>query len=337
MMVKPKEIWRCKSAYTDESGQKMETADTFLVCIVTEPAEIQGKTFVRIQPLSQEIAYRTQEDVLISDTSVTGFPFIIETWNEQPVLTSVLDDKIGELPELFRELPEQNDYTDEQLEFRKKEVRRTAFLRQSVLSVLTSEDGSQENGHSSSVVNLRIVKGMALAAVFFGVIFLVWQPFNLSRQAYFEKHASVFPNQLNIQDSQEELLRGEQIGVKGFNTSESELILKAMEEYEARSFETAVEIFDKVPDIRNKNHEVLYYYALSELFAGSDSEAIEKLKSLSRSDEFAFKTDAMYYLAMAYARRGDEAQARSVIKKLQEEAPDYLNDKPDLLKDLRWF
>lgn len=336
-MVKPKEIWRCKSVYDDESGQRMESEETFLVYVVTEPSELNGKTFVRIQPLSKEVSYRTREDVLISDASVTGFPFIIETWNEQPVLTSVLEEKIGELTQFVPEVSEEEDFTEEQLEFRKKEVRRTAFLRQSVLSALKTEGSSDESGNSAPFVKLRTLKGVALAAVFIGAVLLVWQPFNLSREAYFDKYASVYPNQLNIRQDQQETLRGAQADVEGFNGQESELIVKAMENYEEKDFETAARIFEKVPRLQNKNQKVFYYHALSELFAGNYSEATEKLQPLVREGDFVFRSDAMYYLAMAYARQGDEAKARSVISSLKEEDPDYLDDKPDILKDLRWF
>jgi hypothetical protein len=58
---------------------------------------IANESFVRIQPISPFTEFQAADEILISDNSIVGFDFIIETWNEQPILTELLDEFVGEL------------------------------------------------------------------------------------------------------------------------------------------------------------------------------------------------------------------------------------------------
>jgi len=131
------QIWTVKSEYQDFLGYKHKVSHPLIVIIKTEQEEIEEEDFVRINLISPFIEFASSEDVICNDLSLIGFPFLIETWNDQPMLTEMLDEYIGYFEmEVFSISPDikLNRY---QHEFRNIEVTRAKYLNNSVIALLT--------------------------------------------------------------------------------------------------------------------------------------------------------------------------------------------------------
>ena len=67
-----------------------------LVLITTDPESLDSDNeFVRVCPISPFIEMATSTDQICDDSSIVGFPFLVETWNEQPILVDLLDKYAG--------------------------------------------------------------------------------------------------------------------------------------------------------------------------------------------------------------------------------------------------
>jgi len=130
------QIWLCKQEYIDYLGNNVKGDFPYYVVIVENPTSIENFEFVRVQPISIFTQFYAKDELLIADTSITGFEFIIETWNEQPIATNILGTFIGEMKLKKLKIENEIQISDEQKEFRVLEVKNTNYLRQSVNSFL---------------------------------------------------------------------------------------------------------------------------------------------------------------------------------------------------------
>lgn len=337
MDINTNELWLCKTSYIEGSHKEMKCKEVYTVVIVMEPENLNGEEFVRVQPISKQIEFRTEEDILVEDKTLLGYPFIIETWNEQPILTKLLDKKLGSINDLTRAIHEPDEYTDEQLTFRKNEIRRTAFLRQSVLSHLASIESS-DYGKRKSIT--RTIQLLSYAAAVIGVIFIMWQPHKSTKKEFLAQYQVVKPIEFDTYFQKDDLrgnVRGEKTDILGFSENETPIIRLAIEKYEDQDFEGASILFARVPDLLIKNTEVFFYASLSDLYNENVSDAIKSLEGLRKIESFKYKDDVLYYLALGYANKGEPRKARKVLNELKTLNPSYLNNKPNIIKDLRWF
>ena len=95
--TKKGQIWLCKQQYYDAFGNEIIGNSPYLVFIVSDVDKFAIENFIRIQPISPFTEFTANDEILIKDDSVVGFNFIIETWNEQPILTDLLDEFVGSL------------------------------------------------------------------------------------------------------------------------------------------------------------------------------------------------------------------------------------------------
>ena len=139
------QIWLCKQEYYDALGNKIRGNVPFLVYIVSKVDKIEDEPFVRVMPVSPFTEFNANDEIIVNDKSVTGFEFTIETWNEQPVLTKLLDEFAGEINVKIPITEKINvNLSETQKEFRKAEIRNTAYLRQSVNSLLEFKEITKE-------------------------------------------------------------------------------------------------------------------------------------------------------------------------------------------------
>jgi len=135
--LKPKlrkgQIWLCKQNYFDALGNQIIGNSPFLVLVVSNVESICNEDFVRIQPISPFTEFKAEDDIIINDDSIIGFEFIVETWNEQPILTEILEEYVGDLDIDMSTNEVGVNLSNEQKEFRKVEIRNTEYLRQSVI------------------------------------------------------------------------------------------------------------------------------------------------------------------------------------------------------------
>ncbi|MEA3495956.1 MAG: hypothetical protein U9R42_07970 [Bacteroidota bacterium] len=143
--IKKGQIWLCKQQYFDAFGNEIIGNSPYLVFVVSDVDKFANENFIRIQPISPFTEFIANDELLIKDKSVIGFDFIIETWNEQAILTELLDEFVGNVVIGNLKIDETElSLSKNQKEFRKAEIRNTAYLSQSIKSLIEFEELSEE-------------------------------------------------------------------------------------------------------------------------------------------------------------------------------------------------
>jgi hypothetical protein len=153
------QIWTVKNEYTDFEGVVQYTSHPFLVLINNELDEIEGEPFVRVYVISPFVELASSSDEVCQNPSIIGFPFLIESWNDQPILTEILNEYIGYYepslsPFLNKDTLEKDFYSDyseatsEEIssfhqEFMEIEISRSKYLCHSINSLLTFLENQQ--------------------------------------------------------------------------------------------------------------------------------------------------------------------------------------------------
>lgn len=127
------QIWTVKSQYVDFEGELQNSKHKTMVLLITDPEELgDDVSFVRVCPLSPFTDMASPNDVLCNDAGLVGFPFIVETWNEQPMLTEILEKYVVDYS---CEIVESNEnLSDDQQAFREIEISNARFLNQSIIA-----------------------------------------------------------------------------------------------------------------------------------------------------------------------------------------------------------
>jgi len=159
--IQKNQIWTVKSEYDDFQGISQKTFHPFLVLINSEQEEIEDENFTRVFIVSPFIELATQSDEVCNDSSIIGFPFLIESWNDQPILTELLNEYVGYYEsksnsfskiEVFELVNEPNSeysksnieiLSEDQKEFRNIEISRAKYINHSVLSLLSFLENRQ--------------------------------------------------------------------------------------------------------------------------------------------------------------------------------------------------
>jgi hypothetical protein len=159
--IQRNQIWTVKNEYDDFQGISHKTSHPFIVLVNNDPDDIEGELYVRVLIISPFIEMATESDVVCDDPSIIGFPFLVETWNDQPILAELLDEYVGyyELqPKTFAksdafELVNEpiskyfkaasETLSEAQQEFRDIEISRAKYINYSVLSLLSFLENRQ--------------------------------------------------------------------------------------------------------------------------------------------------------------------------------------------------
>lgn len=144
--IKPQmnQIWSVKDEYFDFLGKKQTASHPLLVSLLTDSESFEEEDFVRAIVISPFVEMATQQDDVCNDASIIGFPFFIENWNEQPILTEILDEYIGYYePNEILLKEERLSFTKKQ--FREIEISRARFLNNSVSALVGFVELNQNN------------------------------------------------------------------------------------------------------------------------------------------------------------------------------------------------
>ena len=145
--IKENQIWTIKRSYMDYEGILQSAAAPIMVLLVSQEEMIgEDGMFVRVCPISPFVEMASENDQICEEESITGFPFFIERWNEQPILTEILDKYVG-------------DYYEHMpffIEVRKKKAEFILTIIPKVEVVLRNLENKQIEGTSNSE---RIVYG----------------------------------------------------------------------------------------------------------------------------------------------------------------------------------
>jgi len=169
--ISKNQIWSVRDEYIDFEGISQATLHPFLVLINSELDQIEEESFVRVFVISPFVELASSADEICKDSSIIGFPFLIESWNNQPMLTEILNEYIGYYePKLnsFFETDtvkttfeaENSTSTIEEIntihqEFMEIEIYRSKYLSHSISSLLTFLENKQslDSGVVVSIFN----------------------------------------------------------------------------------------------------------------------------------------------------------------------------------------
>lgn len=144
--IKPlaNQVWTIKDEYFDFLGYKQISSHPILVSLLTDIDSFEEEDFLRASVISPFVEMATQQDDVCNDASILGFPFLLENWNEQPILTEILDEYIGYYePEEITDKEE--NLSSVQRQFREIEISRAKFLNNSISALIGFVEQNQGN------------------------------------------------------------------------------------------------------------------------------------------------------------------------------------------------
>ncbi|WP_458458196.1 hypothetical protein [Pseudobutyrivibrio sp.] len=156
LMILPKfrrnQIWTVRNQYVDFEGELQRSKHKTMVLLITEPEELsEDVSFVRVCPLSPFIDMASSNDVLCNDAALVGFPFIVETWNEQPMLTEILEKYVGDYN---CEILESDEIlSKDQQTFREIEISNARFLNRSIIAYTNEMERAEKFSFSVDFVS----------------------------------------------------------------------------------------------------------------------------------------------------------------------------------------
>lgn len=146
--VKHNQIWTIKKDYLDYEGDLQQIKHPMMVLLTCDSEDLDDETqFVRGCPISPFVEMASEDDQICEDSSITGFPFLIEIWNEQPMLVEILDKFVGNYYAEF--INSESALTNEQSSFREIEISNARYLNRSISAYLNEKENA--NNFSFSV------------------------------------------------------------------------------------------------------------------------------------------------------------------------------------------
>ncbi len=322
-LPKERQVWLCKQSYIDTNEKIITGKIPYYVVIWDGPGKIGKLEFVRVQPISIFTEFKAADDIYVEDEGVTGFKFIIETWNEQPIDVTLLDSYIGSIELEHTTQETKVILTDDQKEFRKLEIENTAYLRQSVNSFLSSEEKEKN----------RIPFYFVAVAAALVILFLIWQPQKSSNETIFIAYANPEKAYFDYGTSASRATRG-------IKPQDYVLIAKSLGYFNSKEYSKAAENLNDIFN-KTKDEEVQYYLAISLLKSGNIDDAIVLLMNLNKlidqNQDIKFTEEVPYFLSLAYIRNGEKGEAKELLNKLILSNNKYTDEAKEILKQIRWF
>lgn len=176
--IEPGQIWSTRLLLELPDGHRFETNEPRLVVILEGtglPSELLEQ--ITVAPLSLPIQLAAESDLIVSgDASPLGFDFMVEVWNETPVLKGHLRRFLGRLPDeavaamrsLYRAQLLDEDVpptlagqvglrimgeSDSRLAFQEAEIEAAAYLAQAATAALTLEVTAKEPARATPALS----------------------------------------------------------------------------------------------------------------------------------------------------------------------------------------
>jgi len=144
IVPKANQVWAVKNEYYDFLGNKQTTSHPFFVSLLTDIDSFEEEDFVRVAVISPFVEMASEQDDVCKDASIAGFPFLVENWNNQPVLSEILDEYVG-----YYEPKDISDKEERlssvQKEFREIEISKAKFLNNSISALVGFAELNQNN------------------------------------------------------------------------------------------------------------------------------------------------------------------------------------------------
>lgn len=134
------QIWTVKDTYTDALGNTLRCYP-FIVMIVNGPWNHFGAKMIRVVTITEFIEMRCEDDLIVTDQSILGFPFMIQMWNEHIMSAEILEtychkyDYKNHKQPSYRKMKDYMYYSYEDIkEFRHLTMRNSSYLTNSAWS-----------------------------------------------------------------------------------------------------------------------------------------------------------------------------------------------------------
>jgi tetratricopeptide (TPR) repeat protein len=333
MEIEKGQIWLCNEL-NHKIGEVPAIVQTKYVLIVDGPNEHDQVEFVRVWPLSSEMDMKGDDDLLIENIDALGEKMFAETWNEQPVNVTLLEEIIATI-DYNEDLLDGVSFslTEEQMDFREKEIDSTAFLRDSVFRHINFGEVEHTRGR---IIKMRKYL-LLVAALVVGAVFLVIQPGTTSDSVLFAENFQPLKANLSPVSTEEEILRSGGAFCKYEYLSkedckEAELALSL---YNKGDYISAADKLNKLLVPKEKSYELVFYLAIAQLLSNQVEEAISNLQYLNDKNYNTEKVN--YYLALAYLKNGQRKKARRLLKQICNQDSEYSDKSCEILKRLRKF
>jgi tetratricopeptide (TPR) repeat protein len=350
--IEKNQIWTLKTEYVDKLGDLQKESHPFLVFINSDLKKVEGCDVTRVLIVTPFIEMATPSDEVCDDPTIIGFPFLIETWNDQPMLTELLNEYVGSYntakynkSEIFEGENNENitkpkfdneRISDEQKEFRKVEISRAKYINHSVLALFRYLE-NQQNDKQDKIVEkpsgkgkiIRMIITIGSVAAIFVFIFNIWIRSNKNEEikfVEFEKSAKVLlasiePSKEKIDSSSNS--RGNEVIYEGFTQFETQKIITAKAKALEGNYIEAINELEKLENLE-KNKEISLMLSLIYLNAGNYENSIKTLKDLEINQKSDLTDDAIiYYLGLSYALNGENEKAKKQLGKLQNTSSRY--------------
>lgn len=155
--VKQNQIWTIKKDYLDYEGKHKKLNHPMMVLLTCDCENLDSEAqFVRGCPISPFIELAADDDQICNDPSIVGFPFIVEVWNEQPMLIDILDKYVEEYYADVRDT--ECALNKEQQTFREIEISNARYLNQTVIAYLQEMERTENFSFSVDVSMADYVK-----------------------------------------------------------------------------------------------------------------------------------------------------------------------------------
>ena len=207
------------------------------------------------------------------------------------------------------------------------------------LQTLEIELGS----NTGLVIPLRpYFKALAIAASII-LIFIVWQPQNMSNEKLFAEYSKNIDNSIIGDFTQAEIVR-EQLGVRGeeyyfknFTIDESLQLEQAITLIRKKEFEKAEGIFSEFRIEKEKNPGLAFFLAIAQLNSGNTEKAIENLEYLRLLPTFKFTDEVKLHLAFAYLKLDKREKSKALLNEIISSKSKFADIAKQTLKRIRWF
>lgn len=147
------QIWTVKNKYLDYQGNLQVTQHPPMVLICSKAEDLEGEQVLRVHPISPFLEMAGNDDLICERQDIVGFPFLVETWNEQPVMAEILDHYIGDCDsDNLKELGSIDASKEDIADFRRIEIDNAKYLNHSVLVYLNDLERSEHFEFSADLL-----------------------------------------------------------------------------------------------------------------------------------------------------------------------------------------
>lgn len=200
---------------------------------------------------------------------------------------------------------------------------------------------SQESKKVTKVIPLPWMRYVSIAAIFV-IGLLIWQPTTNSNEELFDNYNSKVSSFSSIDyskienTSQNGEVRGGEFLLKNYSKEETEKALSAIGLFQKRDFENSKIQFNEL-NPKDKNSEILFFLAVSQLNTNEINLAISNLEYLNKIPDFTYSNHVQFHLALGYIKQDRSREAKALLKSLIKKRGLYSKQSNEIIKKMRWF